>query len=238
MIPIRTTAPRFRRPTIVLLLIATNTLVFLAQNTLPPRESFAFVVEYALIPLRYTDPQWAVGVGLDPTNRLPLFTNIFMHSGWLHLIGNMWTLWLFGGSVEDRLGRLRFTLFYLACGLAASWAHLVFNATSQIPTLGASGAIAAVMGAHITLFPRSRVLLLIPIIIIPLFIPMPIFLYAGIWFALQLAQGAGALFLGPTMAGGVAWWAHIGGFLAGLLLIRLIAPPVERGPWGSLPDVR
>lgn len=229
MIPLRTSAPRYRSPTVVLALIAINTVVFLIQVSLPDPLSHALVIHYALVPLRYANPYWAVAVGLDPGDRLPLLTNIFMHGGWLHLIANMWTLWLFGAAVEGRMGSLRFLIFYLVCGVLASWAHLLVYADSRIPTLGASGAIAAVLGAHVTLFPQSRVLLLIPIVVIPLIVPVPVMIYATLWFVLQILQGTGDL-LQPSMGGGVAWWAHIGGFLAGLAMVRFITPPL-RGPW-------
>ncbi|HYD32743.1 MAG TPA: rhomboid family intramembrane serine protease [Azospirillaceae bacterium] len=217
-----------------LALIATNVVVFLVQTTLPEPASFALVAHYALVPLRYSDPRWALAVGLDPSDRLPLLTNIFMHGGWLHLIANMWTLWLFGAAVEGRMGRFRFLLFYILCGVLASWVHMSVYPDSRVPALGASGAIAAAMGAHITLFPRARVLLLVPILFIPLFFPVPVLVYAGLWFALQVMQGAGDL-LQPTLGGGVAWWAHIGGFVAGLVAVRFIAPPDNKGPWGSRP---
>jgi membrane associated rhomboid family serine protease len=232
MIPLRVTDPRTRATPVVVVLIGLNVLAFLYQISLPPRAEFSFVASYALVPLRYADPRWARSVGLDPSDYLPLLSSTFLHGGWLHLIGNMWTLWLFGGAVETRLGRLRFALLYLLCGILASAAHLLANQESRVPVLGASGAIAAVLGAHVTLFPHSRVLLLVPIlIIIPLFLPLPTILYVGLWFALQVVEGAGDL-LQPQMGGGIAWWAHIGGFLAGIVLIRLISPPIRQGPRG------
>lgn len=234
MIPIRTDVQVYRRQPVVLMLLGVNILVFVYQATLGPREGFLLAVEWALVPRRYADPFWAVQVGLDPNDYRPLLTNIFLHGGWLHLIANMWTLWLFGRAVEERMGQLRFALFYLLSGVLASWAHMAVYAGSQVPALGASGAIAAVLGAHITLHPKSRVLLLIPIIIIPLILPVSTWAYAGVWFALQLLQGAGDLFT-PDMGGGIAWWAHIGGFIAGLGLVRFLAPPDPRDLWRQPP---
>lgn len=235
MIPIKTNVPVSSRPTVVWMLVIANVAVFLFQTILPARQEFAFLAEFALIPRRYGDPAWAYAVGLDPRDRWPLLTNTFMHGGWLHLIANMWTLWLFGGAVEDRMGRLRFALFYLLCGVLASWAHMAAYPDSEVPALGASGAIAAVLGAHITLFRRSRVLLLVPIFVIPLPIPLSTWWYAAVWFAIQLWQGTGDLLFASREAmvngGGIAWWAHIGGFVAGLLAVRALAPPSRRQPW-------
>jgi len=230
LIPLRTDVAVHRRQPVVLALLAINTLVFLFQASLPPRPSFALVAQWALVPRRYSDAVWAYGVGLDPNNYLPLITNVFMHGGWLHLLSNMWTLWLFGRAVEERLGTLRFMLFYVLCGVLASWSHMAVYADSMVPTLGASGAIAAVLGAYMTLHPRAKVLLLIPIIIIPLILPVSAWAYTAVWFGLQIFQGAGDL-ITPETGGGIAWWAHIGGFVAGLAVVRFIAPVDERDLW-------
>lgn len=228
MIPIRTDVPVSRRPTVVWALLAVNVLVFLWQVTLPPREAFLAAAQFALIPKRYGDPAWAYAVGLDPRDYWPLLTNTFMHGGWLHLLANMWTLWLFGAAVEDRMGHLRFGLFYVLCGVLASWAHMAVYSDSEVPALGASGAIAAVLGAHITLFPRSRVLLIVPVLIVPLPLRVGTWWFAAFWFALQLWQGAGDLLSADAeilTGGGIAWWAHIGGFVAGVVVVRFLAPP-------------
>jgi membrane associated rhomboid family serine protease len=133
----------------------------------------------------------------------------------------MWTLWLFGPAVEDRLGHLRFLLFYLACGLVASYAHAAFNPFSIVPALGASGAIAGVLACFLLLFPLARLIVVVPILFIPLFFEVPTIVFMGLWFFIQLMQGAAELFL-PTGAAGIAWWAHVGGFVAGLLLGPLL----------------
>ncbi|MFC7332732.1 rhomboid family intramembrane serine protease [Rhodocista pekingensis] len=234
MIPLRTDVPVRRRPRVVWTLLAVNTLVFLWQTSLGPRQSFLLAAQWALLPRRYSDPAWALAVGLDPANHWPLLTNTFLHGGWLHLIANMWTLWLFGAAVEDRMGHLRFALFYVLCGVLASWAHMAAYPASTVPALGASGAIAAVLGAHITLHPRSRVLLLVPILFIPLILPVTTWAYAAVWFGLQVLQGAGDLLM-PEMGGGIAWWAHIGGFVAGLAVVRFLAPPDLPDPTGRGP---
>jgi len=226
MLPIGTDAPRGARPPVLVFgLIAACVAVFLIQQSLPPRQALAFLAENALVPRRYADPFWAQVNGLDPDDYLPLVTMAFLHGGWLHLALNMWTLWLFGRAVEARLGTFRFGLLYLACALLASSAQMAVYPDSAVPTIGASGAIAGVLGAHAALHPRSRVLILIPIVVIPLFFRIWALWYVAVWFGLQVMQGAGALTAGQ--AGGVAWWAHIGGFLAGLAFVAVLTPPAD-----------
>jgi membrane associated rhomboid family serine protease len=166
-------------------------------------------------------------MSLEPADFLPFVTMMFLHGGWLHIILNMWTLWLFGPTVEDRVGHGRFLAFYLVCGIAASVAHVLFNLTSTVPALGASGAIAGVLGCFMGLFPLARIVVVVPILFIPLFFEVPAFVFVGLWFLIQLFQGAAELIL-PSSGGGVAWWAHIGGFVAGLALI----PFLQRGERG------
>lgn len=215
MIPFRTTAPCLRSPVVTASMIFVNIAVFFYQEGLSDGAQHAFVVRFALIPAIYGDPAWSRAVGLDPADLLPLLTNTFLHGGYLHLIVNMWTLWLFGLPVEDRLGPARFAGLYVGCGAAGSAAHMAFNLDSVVPALGASGAIAGVLGAFVWLFPRAKVAAVVPIIFIPWIVHLPAILYAGIWFAIQMVEGWGALAADPT-AGGIAWWAHIGGFVAGV----------------------
>jgi membrane associated rhomboid family serine protease len=151
---------------------------------------------------------------------------MFLHGGWLHLILNMWTLWLFGGAVEDRFGHVRYVLFYLLCGLAAGLTHFWTNTASTVPVVGASGAIAGVLAAYMALFPRSRIILLVPIFFIPFFLEWTASAYVSLWFVLQVVQGTLGLFV--RVAGGIAWWAHIGGFMAGLALTPIAHRPRSR----------
>ncbi len=141
----------------------------------------------------------------------------FLHGGWLHIIGNMWALWIFGDNVEDRMGHVRFAVFYLLCGIAAGMVHLFTNPHSTIPTVGASGAIAGVMGAYFILFPRSRVIVLVPILIFPFFFEVPAVFYIGFWAFMQVFSGTLSL-ADARAVGGVAWWAHVGGFITGMVL--------------------
>ncbi len=228
MFPISDSAPRASPAYVIITLILVNTLVFLWMWSLPPRVLAQVTFQYALIPLRYADPIDARAAGLDPNDWWPLLTNTFMHGGWLHLILNMWTLWIFGPAMEARFGRIGFTVLYLCGGVAASATHLVANFTSDIPALGASGAIATVIAAYAVIYPRERVLLIVPLGFLFFPVSAPAVLFALLWFGLQFLQGTHELFM-PSMAGGVAWWAHIGGFMFG----ALAALPVRRGVWGK-----
>jgi membrane associated rhomboid family serine protease len=227
MIPIRNAVPCRYPPVVTWLLIATNCLVFLLQNSLSPVELEEFLRDFALIPARYTAVLAYGESDLTAADLVPFFTMMFLHGGWLHLIFNMWTLWLFGSTVEDRLGRGRYLAFYLACGVAASIAHVAFNPTSIVPALGASGAIAGVLGCYMRLFPLARVVVVVPILFIPLFFEVYAFVFVGLWFLIQIFQGTLELLL-PTSGGGVAWWAHVGGFVAGLTLGPLLVQSARR----------
>jgi membrane associated rhomboid family serine protease len=201
MIPIRNAVPSRYPPAITWMLIAINCLVFLFQDSLSPDELELFVGQFALIPARYFDVLTSGGTDLAAVDILPFFTMMFLHGGWPHLILNMWTLWLFGPTVEDRLGHGRYLAFYLVCGLAASVAHVMFNPASVIPALGASGAIAGILGCYMRLFPMARVVVLVPILFIPLFFEVYAFVFIGLWFLLQLLQSMMELLL-PSPSGG------------------------------------
>jgi membrane associated rhomboid family serine protease len=227
MIPIRNAVPSRYPPAITWMLIAINCLVFLFQDSLRPDELELFVGQFALIPARYFDVLTSGGTHLAAVDILPFFTMMFLHGGWPHLILNMWTLWLFGPTVEDRLGHGRYLAFYLVCGLAASVAHVMFNPESVIPALGASGAIAGILGCYMRLFPMARVVVLVPILFIPLFFEVYAFVFIGLWFLLQLLQSMMELLL-PFPSGDIAWWAHVGGFIAGFTLGPLLARSEQR----------
>jgi membrane associated rhomboid family serine protease len=221
MFPIRNTVPTRYAPIVTWCLIFTNVFIFLVQISLSRAELEEFLLRFALVPARYFDPLAFGQISLTPLDFVPFLTMMFLHGGWLHLILNMWMLWLFGPAVEDRLGHGGFLAFYLACGIAAAFAHLFFNPTSTVPALGASGAIAGVLGSYVRLFPLARVIVLVPIIFIPLFFEMPALVFVGIWFILQVLQGTAELLM-PATGGSVAWWAHVGGFLAGLSIVPLL----------------
>ncbi len=228
MIPFRTTAPCHASPIVTMSLIVANIAVFFIQQGLPPPEAANFIYSYALVPAVYGNPTLAREAGFDPLNVLPFLTNTFMHGGYLHLIFNMWTLWLFGLPVEDRLGPWCFLLFYLGCGLAGSVGHLIFNLESTVPALGASGAIAGMLGGFVRLFPKEKVALIQPIFIFPVLFHLSAVAFTALWFGIQMLQGAFALT--QDSAGGIAWWAHIAGFAAGLAIAGRLAN--SHGPPG------
>jgi membrane associated rhomboid family serine protease len=225
MFPVLNTAPSRSPPLITWALIAANSLVFLYEWSLSPDELEAFLRRFALIPALFFTPNFDLGYALS--NWGPFFTNMFLHGGWLHLIFNMWALWLFGGTVEDRMGPARYLVFYLACGFLASVAHAVANPESTEPALGASGAIAGVMGCYMRLFPWARIVTVIPVLFFPFFFELPALVVMGFWFGVQVLNGAGALFT-TSAGGGIAYWAHIGGFLAGLLFGPLCVRAKQR----------
>ena len=214
MIPLRDTIRSRTYPLVTYLLIGLNTLIFFFQLSLGPAQG-RLITTYSLIPARFTHPALIDYFGWG-ANLISLFTFMFLHGGFWHLLGNMWSLYIFGDNIEDRLGPVRFVLFYLLAGALSGLAHMVLNPASQIPTVGASGAIAGVMGAYFVLYPRAKILTLIPIIIFPWLVEIPAFIFLGIWFVMQFLGAAGAQ--GAT--GGIAWWAHLGGFVAGIALLK------------------
>jgi membrane associated rhomboid family serine protease len=221
---------------VVWAIIGLNVAVFLYQLSLGPRDLQVLLYQHALVPLRYFSTGWARQVGLSPTDVTPFLTNTFMHGGFLHIILNMWTLYIFGPALEDRLGPARFAVLYLLAGVAASATYAVFNAASPLPVLGASGAIAGIIAAYAVRFPYAWVRVLVLIVFIPLFFSIPAVVFAGIWFFIQVVQGTSELF-SPFAGGGIAWWAHIGGFVSGWVLLHWLehsGRPAVRyngGPW-------
>lgn len=214
MIPLRDTVPARTRPFVTHGIIVVNVLVFLVQMTQGPHLD-RFIYYYGLVPARYFVPQ--IGDYFTAGQQvLALFSFMFLHGGFWHLLGNMWSLVIFGDNVEDHLGPLRYAAFYVLCGLTSGLAHMLMQRTSGVPTIGASGAIAGVMGAYFILYPRARVLTLIPVLFIPFFIEIPAYFFLGMWFVLQILNAAGS----GDAGGGVAWWAHIGGFVFGMLLLK------------------
>jgi membrane associated rhomboid family serine protease len=215
VLPIRDNIPSRRFPAATLSIIGINTLIFLWELQLGPRRLEQAFVDLAIIPIRYSNPDIAQYFSLGEQLR-PFISSMFLHGGWLHLIGNMWSLWIFGDNVEDRLGRGRFVALYLASGVAAGLVHIYTNLGSQVPTLGASGAIAGVMGAYFRFFPHARVETVIPPFIFGPYFVLPAVLFLGWWFLLQFFNGALSLGAGGNGFGGIAWWAHVGGFVFGL----------------------
>ena len=217
MIPIRDAVRSKTRPFITWLLIAANVVVFIVEIRTPGRRLMAVFQQFGVVPSRLQE----LSLGAGSLRLLyPFFTGMFLHGGWIHLIGNMWSLWLFGDNVEDQFGHFRFLFFYLLGGIAAYLLHAILLIDSSTPAIGASGAIAAVMGAYVFMFPRARILTIVPIFFIPLFIQIPAFIFIGLWFLSQLLSGAAAL-ASRVSGTGIAWWAHIGGFLFGAVTLLL-----------------
>jgi membrane associated rhomboid family serine protease len=217
LFPIRDTIPSRNPPIATWTLILINSVVFLFELTMPEYSLKQLFYLFGIVPARYTHPEWAAWTGFPIDDYWPFLTSMFLHGSWLHLIGNMWSLWIFGDNVEDRMGPVRFVFFYLLCGLAAGVVHWYTNPNSTIPTVGASGAIAGVMGAYFFLFPFARMIVLVPILFFPFFFELPAVTFLGFWVLAQIFSGT--LSLGnPGDVGGVAWWAHVGGFMSGIVL--------------------
>ncbi len=215
MIPLKNLERRATFPASTLLLIAANVLVFVFQISLGNRAQLDFVNTFGLIPARI--PLAFTGHRVTLADAfVPFFTCMFLHGGFFHILGNMWFLWIFGGQVEDRFGHLPYLGFYLLCGLGAGVAQASFDWTSKVPSIGASGAISGILGAYAVFFPRSQILTLIPLIVFFFTAQIPAIVFIGLWFVVQFLSGVGSL--GAAATAGVAWWAHIGGFLLGLFV--------------------
>lgn len=219
MIPLRDANPSRQFPAVTYGIIAACVVAFLYELLLGP-ELRVWILHYGIVPVRYTRADVAARFTLAD-QAIPFVTTLFLHGGWMHLIGNMWVLHIFGDNVESALGRGRYLVFYLLCGLAASVLHIVTNPASRIPTIGASGAIAGVMGAYFVLYPRAKVLTFVPIFFYFTLIELPAYVFLGLWFLMQFFSGTFSLMGGGAQVGGVAWWAHIGGFIAGMVLLRI-----------------
>jgi len=214
MIPIRDTQTSNCFPIVTYLLIGINLLVFVLQIQ-TGFDNKVFFYSYGLVPAKFTVHDMSKYFTVF-NQFFSIFSYMFLHGGLLHFIGNMWILYIFGDNVEEYFGSLRFLGFYLICGVISGLAHFLLNPFSMVPTIGASGAIAGVMGGYFLLYPRSRILTLIPIIIIPWFVEIPAFIFLGVWFLIQFFNAAGS-----GGGAGIAWWAHVGGFIAGLFLVKL-----------------
>jgi membrane associated rhomboid family serine protease len=215
LIPLRDENPPAIVPVVTRALIGVNLAIFLYESVLGPGLT-GFLLEWGFTPVKLTLAARYGDLPLLPA-AAPVFTSMFLHGSWSHVLGNMWYLWIFGDNVEDAFGHFGFLVFYLGCGVVATLLHYLVVPMATIPTVGASGAIAAVLGAYILKFPRARVLTMLPIFPFFQVVPLPAFLVLGLWFLFQFILGVGAL--GSYAGGGVAFWAHVGGFLAGLTVM-------------------
>jgi membrane associated rhomboid family serine protease len=208
MFPIRDTQPSYSKPVVTTIVIAVNILIFLYEASLDPYTQNAFMDRYGLVPVHF--------------HVSAIFTSMFMHAGWLHVLGNMWFLWIFGDNIEDILGHEKYLGFYLACGVVAALSQVFFNVDSRVPMVGASGAIAGVMGAYLVKFPQSQIKTLVFLFIFITFIDVPAWLMLIYWFAVQFFSGIGSLGDSTVSQGGTAFFAHVGGFLTGIVLINVM----------------
>ncbi len=218
MIPLRDANPSRTIPVVNYILIAVNAIVFFIELS-HGRNLDQFIVHYSVIPARFMHD---ISSGqIDASTIVPFFTSMFLHGGWLHLIGNMLFLYIFGDNVEDQFGHLKYLFFYVVAGFAAAMTQVYVNAASHAPMIGASGAIAGVLGAYVLMFPTARVATLIPIFFFFQIVELPAFVFLGLWFLMQILSGILSLGIGGD-AGGVAWWAHIGGFGAGAVMLPFL----------------
>lgn len=238
MIPLKDDIPSRTFPIVNITLIILNIFFFLVEVSLGDRLNALFG-SFGVVPAKFFASYYIAGdriVYIGAAERIiPLFTSMFLHGGWFHLFGNMLYLWIFGDNVEDRMGHLRYLIFYLLCGLIASLTHILFNPTSTIPSVGASGAIAGVLGAYMLLYPTARVIVLIVLFFYIDFVALPALIVLGFWFIMQFFSGVLSLGVQNASAGGVAWWAHIGGFVAGMVLVFVFKKrnyrPIGRDLW-------
>ena len=220
MFPLRDTETSGSRPVVTMLLIAVNILVFLFEVSLDPYTQNAFIAYYGLVP--------------DHFRFSTIFTSMFLHGGWMHVLGNMWFLWIFGDNIEDILGHGKYLLFYLLCGVVAALAQFAASPFSRVPTVGASGAIAGIMGAYMIKFPHSRILSLVTIVFFFTTVEIPAWIMLIYWFIIQFFSGVGTLGTSQVSQGGVAFFAHVGGFIAGIILIKLMG---ARQPYSRRRDL-
>jgi membrane associated rhomboid family serine protease len=227
MIPIRDDAPRSTTPYVTYFLIVLNVLVFVFEILLAPDARDVLVRQFGVVPVHITGLLHGSDVtGAGWLNLLPILTSMFLHASWGHVLANMWALWLFGDNIEDHLGHFRYLVLYFICGIAAGLVQIVASPNSNVPTVGASGAIAGVMGAYFLLFPSARVLIFFPIFFL---FWLPAWLVLGYWFVVQFLSGAATAIVPSTQnAGGIAFWAHVGGFLCGVALIKLFPQRARR----------
>ncbi len=215
MIPLRDSVPSETFPVMTLGIIVLNSVVWFYEISLGTRID-GFVVEYGLIPVRFVAFNRFDGGFLDNA-LIPMFSSIFMHGGWLHVIGNMWFLWIFGNNIEDRLGHFRYLIFYILCGIGASLLQIIAEPASRVPVVGASGAISGVLGAYLLSYPHARIYTLLILFILIYPVEIPAFLFLILWFVFQFMGGTSQAAMQHD-AGGVAYWAHIGGFVIGMIL--------------------
>ena len=219
MIPIRDRNPSGTFPYVTIGIIVINVLIFLYELSLGSGLG-EFIMRFGVVPLKVSYYSQASDLTFINTF-FPFISSIFLHGGFIHLIGNMWFLWIFGDNIEDKLGHFKFIAFYFLCGIIASSVHVFFNSQSNVPCVGGSGAIAGVLGAYMVTFPRARVVTIVPLFVFIQVMELPAIVVLGFWFVIQFFNGAASITASASGAG-VAWWAHIGGFAAGVIILYII----------------
>lgn len=220
MIPIRDNILCKRRPYVSWGLMLFCIIIFSLMKMMPDEAQRQLTYFYGMVPIRYSNPNWSAAFGLPFDNYLSFLTSLFLHGGWVHLIINMWFMWIFAKSIEGIMGHGRFLVFYLFCGLFATFIQWYFEPSLTVPVVGASGAIAGVLGAYFRVYPFARVVIWFPLLFLPIFFELPAVAFLGFWVIIQL-QNATASLIFDNIALDVAWWAHLGGFVAGVLIYPL-----------------
>ncbi|MBS1212440.1 MAG: rhomboid family protein [Proteobacteria bacterium] len=226
MIPYRDTVPCIHTPWVTWSLIVLNFGLFVFSLLLPQQAQMHLFYLYGLVPARYAHPEWAAWVGLPAGDYTPFITSMFLHGSWLHLVTNTWLLWIFGDNIEDCMGPVRYLAFYLICGAVAGALQVYFNPNATVPAIGASGGLAGIMGAFFFLYPYARIV--IWVFFMPLFIQVPAIGFLGVWVIIQLYKATVELASGGAAYADVAWWGHLGGFIAGMLSYRLFLRPQSK----------
>ncbi|SHE76008.1 Membrane associated serine protease, rhomboid family [Marinitoga hydrogenitolerans DSM 16785] len=217
MFPLRDINPSSKKPIVTIILIVINTIIFIFEIILPPEIREMFINNFGFTPVELTKGIVYGDLRYIILNFFTILTSMFLHGSFMHIIGNMWSLWLFGDNVEDKLGHFKFLLVYIISGYIASFTHYIFNINSPVVAIGASGAIAGVIGIYFVLFPFAKIQTLFLLLWFPFFVNIPAFIFIGLWFLTQVFNGLLSL-VGPYYGSGVAWWAHIGGFIYGTYL--------------------
>jgi len=232
MFPIRDDTPRFSTPYVTWFLIGLNLLIFLFEASLDPASLNALIRQFAVIPAHITALLSGAKGASASTSLLPVLTSMFLHGSWMHVIGNMWFLYIFGDNIEDYLGHFKYLIFYLLSGIAAMLLQVLLTPASRVPNVGASGAIAGVLGAYFILYPRARVLTWFPIFFV---FYLPAWIMLGYWFVYQFLSGAATAitYSSQSNQGGIAFWAHVGGFVAGIAMVKLMPQRTRTRTYGT-----
>ncbi|NOR71828.1 MAG: rhomboid family intramembrane serine protease [Methylomarinum sp.] len=217
MIPIRDNILCKTTPYVSWVIMGICIGIFLSMKMMPDELQRQLTYLYGMVPIRYSNPEWSAAFGLPFDGYFSFLSSLFLHGGWLHIIINMWFIWIFANSIEDRMGHVRFLAFYLSCGLIATFVQWYFDPTMAIPVVGASGAIAGVLGAYFLMYPYARIVIWFPLFLLPIFFELPAIAFLGFWVIIQIQNATTAMMFDAVTAE-VAWWAHLGGFVAGVFL--------------------